>query len=190
MHGLKLAVTVAAGWFALLACSTADQTFDATGGPCEVAGTTCTVGCDPQMGCVDCRSDADCGAASPICIAGECVAQCQGDADCDGDEQCDPNRGACVECLADADCDGDEPLCISAAGRCGECLNSEACDCQEPICDLSEGECQECVVDADCGAVEFCIEHKCRDREAERCAEDEDCVGERSKCEDNVCVAD
>src|SRR5688572_30080082 len=40
---------------------------------CSLIGEECGVLCDDDLGCVECNSSADCGAAQPSCVLGECV---------------------------------------------------------------------------------------------------------------------
>ena len=61
---------------------------------CREAGQTCNDVCDLDLGCVECGSDADCGAGNPICIAGEC-RECGDNADCATGQSCFPEDGTC-----------------------------------------------------------------------------------------------
>ena len=169
---------LAAGLFMFAACGNSGDTGGGGNGPiglgdCEVAGQTCSNGCDPNLGCTECNNDADCGGNEPACVAGECKEcgdssdcgsgqscfpedhtcedSCEGDGDCDGDAPiCDELSGACVGCQSDADCGGGDPICSDVTKQCAECNDNQDCGAGEPICDVEDGECEECLLDSHC----------------------------------------
>jgi hypothetical protein len=73
-------VSFAAAAFAFVAYACGGSSGTGLGGLC---GTGCPANrtCDPQLGCVACTGDGQCGAGAPFCIAGSCEA-CRTNADC------------------------------------------------------------------------------------------------------------
>lgn len=176
-----------------------------SGSDCSRNGQTCTVLCDGALGCVDCITDDDCGAAAPECIQGECEEcaaatdcapgescypkdhecrdACADNGDCNGDEPlCDTPTGACVGCIDANDCDQDE-LCSATTQQCVECNTADDCSAAEPYCD-DDGRCRDCLVDGHCGAGELCVDHECR----AGCLGNDDCPNDRPICDDAECV--
>jgi hypothetical protein len=175
---------------------------------CAISNRECEIACDPNLGCVQCVANADCGAADPVCLYGTCV-RCGTDAHCDGDEvchlhdyscaaactqdsdcqgmprrgvnaRCDVESGVCAECVDDADCGDDQPLCDTVAGRCAECRSDMDCPAARPICHFAQGTCQECVVDGQCASDELCgMNGRC----AFGCNADGDCDGDLPYCD-------
>jgi hypothetical protein len=103
--------------------------------------------------CVECESDAECGAERPNC--NEATNTCEG---CTSDEDCgtedapyclvDDQR--CVACVGEGDCGGDTPFCLS--NHCVQCAGPEQCGGDTPICQANE--CVECDGADDCSAAE------------------------------------
>ncbi len=108
--------------------------------PCGGAGQVCT----PAGLCVasECDVNTDCtDAASPICIAHECVAKCVIDADCmdPAAAKCDSD-GVCVACVENAQCTTDTaPTCDATAHTCRACAADA--DCDSGVCLEFSGEC-------------------------------------------------
>ncbi len=108
--------------------------------PCGGAGQVCT----PVGVCVasECDVNTDCtDAASPICIAHECVAKCVIDADCmdPAAAKCDSD-GVCVACLENTQCTTDTaPTCDATAHTCRACAADA--DCDSGVCLETVGEC-------------------------------------------------
>ncbi|NUP13860.1 MAG: hypothetical protein HOW73_48110, partial [Polyangiaceae bacterium] len=170
---------------------------------CEHAGIECAVLCSDTLGCVDCLADADCGAASPFCIQGECV-ECSGNEGC-GDSRrcfpaahecqdacatnddcseesptCDMATGACVGCLDASDCD--DALCHPMSRQCVECMSDLDCGTDRPVCDAT-GTCRECLVDASCPAdAPLCMDHECLEPPEEGCESSSECDGDEPVC--------
>ena len=161
------------------------------GGPgtadtCVRAGTKCPLGCEPNLGCVDCGGDKDCGPGAPFCVLGRCE-ECSATKDCGvgqacfpGDHNCrtacvsnancpDPDEplcnvmtGACVGCLTNMNCPPDAPICEPTRSRCSECATNADCGAANPACNLQDGQCEECLVDSDCNGAFFCGgDHQC-----------------------------
>ncbi len=151
---------------------------------CQVAGQDCPLFCDPSLGCVECRTDGDCPATDPICVAGscekcgdnadcgageacfpanhECFTACVDTADCPGEApNCDVTTGQCVGCRSAADCPATEPICNTATQQCGECASNADCGVAEPICEVDRGRCENCLLDAHCAADELCVDREC-----------------------------
>jgi len=183
---------------------------------CSLGKQECSVLCDPDLGCVECVGDGDCGAAAPACIHGHCV-QCNDNTDCqmgqscfprngscqtsctdngdceDNEPICDTMTGQCVGCMANTDCDGGSPFCDLQTKQCSECLSDGDCGTAQPNCDLSELECVQCAVDSDCADNEICEGHSCH----LNCQSDVDCQGnpERPQCNEQTgqcvqCITD
>ncbi len=140
--------------------------------------------CDTALGCVECRTDDDCGAGQPFCVLGSCHAcattndcgagqacfprdfecrpACSSNADCKEDNAplCNPETKACVGCITVQDCSG-RPFCDLLTGRCAECQGDGDCGAAQPHCDVGSGECRTCIVDAHCPSGEKCSDHQC-----------------------------
>lgn len=200
-RGLMVVVLSTAGVLLTASCGEdEDVGFSGSGGGggvvggCAVNGAMCPVLCDEQLGCIDCITDADCGAAEPSCIAGEChecgdnndcpmgescfpkdhacEPSCQTSDDCPGDAPiCDPATGACVGCVGDADCAQPTPSCSPLTKQCVECASNADCGAATPICDIDGGKCEECLVDAHCPpSAQFCVDQECQDNPTMTCA--------------------
>ena len=145
---------------------------------CSLAGVRCEFGCSQDLGCVDCRSNADCQPGAPICVLGRCAAcgvsgdcgtgqacfpashtcqtACASNADCpeigaQNARICDTTTLACVQCRNDTDCtDPALPKCEPKRGQCGDCASRLDCSVARPACNLQTARCVECLVDADC----------------------------------------
>lgn len=177
---------------------------------CLIGGSECPHGCDPNVGCVQCVGDGDCGAAKPFCVLGTCE-ECAIDRDCSASQACYPRRheceplctqngnchpeepmcdletGRCVGCLIEADCGGSHPFCDPVYGQCVDCFEDFDCAASAPVCDQAAGECRQCIVDGHCDHAEVCEgDHKCHPA----CVYDSDCTKpsepfcdfERRKC--------
>ncbi len=182
---LSVFTLVAAPLIALSCSSSGADSF--TGNrDCSISGTGCKVACDPTLGCVECAGNGDCGAASPICVAGHC-RQCGSTSDCgtgqacfpgnhtcapacsgpgtcanqNGAPICDASSGACVGCLTNKDCSGSKPVCDPTSGQCGECASSSDCGAARPICNLAARECVQCLVDGQCPSGGLCADQTC-----------------------------
>src|SRR4051812_48587531 len=83
------------------------------GGPvgCTRAGEKCALGCEANLGCVECSTAGDCGPGSPFCVLGRCEA-CGANADCGTGQACFPGDNQCqTKCTANTNCTPDAPLC-------------------------------------------------------------------------------
>ena len=163
--------------------------------------------CDPTIGCVQCTTDAQCGASDKFCVLGDCVA-CRTNADCgasapacwSGDHkchasctgatptacpknapECDPATGACTECLRDGDCAAPAPFCNAQLASCVACRTSTDCSASAPIC-LATGQCIQCISDSDCGgSTPICDtgDRRCR----AGCLSNANCSGDQPICD-------
>jgi hypothetical protein len=153
---------------------------------CTRAGAKCALGCEPNLGCVSCGSNADCGPGAPFCVLGDCEA-CVTSKDCGAGQACFPEHhecrtacasnanctdsdaplcnlmtGACVGCLTNMNCPPDHPICEPTRSQCSECSLEVPCGAATPACNLQDGECEQCLVDADCNGAFVCGgDHKC-----------------------------
>ncbi len=190
----------------LVACgSDADNPTSVPGGAAGSCATSCgSKKCDPQLGCVDCLVDGDCG--SKFCVLGKCEA-CRTNADCSGTtpscwpgdhechgscgqgtacpnnaKLCDSATGACAACRTDADCpSGDERHCLATTGRCVACATVADCGAGVRAC-TAAGRCAECLSNADCPATAAVCdleELKCK----AGCTSDAQCGGTKPKCD-------
>ena len=184
-----------AGGLALSCGSSNDSPSNSAEG-CNISGTKCQFACSPNLGCVECRGNSDCGAAQPFCVLGRCEV-CASSADCgtgqacyprdhscqpactagscNGDTpMCDAATGACVGCTKSTDCAGtNRPLCSATLGQCVACAASSDCGAAEPVCNLREGSCVQCLVDVDCHSGFACGgDHKCHSA----CSSNADCT--------------
>ncbi len=205
---LKLAWLVAA--LPLLPLVVVACSGDSAPGGCRVNGQACTVTCDPQVGCVECAGNSDCGAAKPFCVTGHCY-ECGASGDCgtgkacypathtcqvacagpgsctNGDTPiCDPDTGACVGCINAQDCGAARPICDPAHGQCGQCLANSDCGAAAPICNIAVSRCVQCIVD-DQGDAGKCTDGHC----VKLCQGNGDCGGATPLCRssDGQCVA-
>jgi len=147
--------------------------------------------CDPNLGCVECRSDDDCPIAAAHCLVGACVGcrprmtdcqegeacstadfechpRCTGPGTCPSGTACDDSSGECVGCFGDENCAG--MVCSVDKRQCVECASDEACPKAEPRCRILTGECVRCRSNDDCGiAAPFCdpITFECRAPDAD-----------------------
>lgn len=157
-------------------------------GPGGAGDCTCDGGqfCDPQLGCVECLLNTDCGGGNPICFLGSCE-ECGTNADCAMNEYCHPNShicepacmdsndcgmgnanicdiptGTCVECLTTDDCaNQNAPLCNTTLGLCVNCITSNDCAGGDPVCDVPNGDCVECLFNSQCMPNQSCIGQSC-----------------------------
>ena len=117
--------------------------------------------CDPQLGCVDCLTNNDCGAALPVCFNGTCV-ECAVNTDCPNNQTCSPVDNQCQPmCQNNADCqNGNANICDPNTGACVECINANDCS-NGQLC--SGGVCVDCITDADCGGGgnPYCLAGQC-----------------------------
>ncbi len=134
-------------------CTTDANCTDLTRHKCNTTG-------NPKV-CVGCVTNADCGAASPVCDPQTLTCgptTCSRDADCSAPNgKCDNSvtGGHCVACLADADCPtiGGKPqactaqhVCVTKAG----CNVSADCHAPAAVCVTATHACVQCVADSDC----------------------------------------
>jgi hypothetical protein len=110
--------------------------------------------------CRACSVDAECGGATPECVATGACGACdpEGNVGCGAATAtpiCEDANNTCRACQADAECQGNAngDICIAAGGDAGECH----------VCDP--------VDDAGCGA-DICVNDACTD-----CAANADCAG-------------
>lgn len=137
----------------------------ADAGPCAAGCAAPTPWCDAVLGCVACRSDADCDsgvcdggacvecAADDDCAAGVCVAQacveCRDAGDC-AEGVCAEN--ACVECATDTDCaSGLSPRCTEA-NTCASCAERDDCTGELWVRELRASMCA-CMIETERDAV-------------------------------------
>jgi hypothetical protein len=145
-------------------------------------GFTCDLGaCKPTPTGPACASDPQCGAATPKCVGGACVAACAADADCGGGKFCD--QGACVpdtrphpNCTDDSQCGGTvatpkkclggfckytcttsqgDAYCRTIDNRIGYCAKDLVCRTQ------AEAQAQ-CVQASDCPSGGQCVDNQCK----------------------------
>jgi len=152
---------------------------------CTRAGEKCALGCDANLGCVECLHSTDCGPGAPFCVLGRCEecganvncgtgqacfpddhtcrTKCASNGDCDGEAPlCDVATGACVGCLKDTDCSPERPVCEPTRAQCSECKSNLNCPAAQPACNLQDGRCVECLIDTDCGNAFLCGgDHQC-----------------------------
>jgi hypothetical protein len=201
---LVFAAAIAAAMSLAPGCGDADEVVEPGppgGSSCARGGNACPVLCDSALGCVNCVTDADCGAAQPACVGGECFDcgnnshcamgqscfpenhecqdSCSDNGDCDSGDAalCDPATAACLGCIDPGDCDADE-VCSPVTGQCVECASSTDCGAGQPHCDVLDGQCRECLVDGNCGPSEFCRGNEC----VPGCSTDLDCDGDDPIC--------
>ena len=140
-------------------CSTREPICEA---PSGAAGTEC----------VECLTDRHCPSGE-FCntTTNMCVPGCRSDAECGGATPvCDVDDMTCVPCInsaggttTDRGCSGAEPICDAPSGtpgtECVECANNSHCPGAE-VCDLGTNTCAPpagCRTDADCsGATPVC----------------------------------
>src|SRR5512144_296262 len=100
--------TLALAGAAILGASCGSSTTSGDG--CVRAGAKCPLGCQPNLGCVSCGGNADCGPGSPICVLGQCE-QCGTNAECGTGQACFPGDHTCrTKCATNADCSGEAPI--------------------------------------------------------------------------------
>jgi hypothetical protein len=122
--------------------------------------------CDRARGVCQCRTSADCGAATPVCdLATRVCVACASSAQCAARDPAAPVcatagdlAGRCVQCgpAETAACDAARPLCDAARGACVGCLTAADCGAATPVCDASVRACRPCAVatqSADCPAM-------------------------------------
>lgn len=128
--------------------------------------------CDPELGCVECRTDDDCPIAAAHCLLGACVGcrpgktdcpegsacstadfecrpRCVGPGTCPSGTVCDESSGECVGCLGDHACAG--MVCSAERRECVECVNDSSCPKSRPRCRIALGQCVRCRSNDDCG---------------------------------------
>lgn len=139
--------------FALAACPGAFYFDDGDAGSCPAAscpgGLTCSVG----LGCVECTSNAACGALRCLVAQGRCV-ECLLDADCGAGRVCEQATHHCLEaCSEDDECASDKCDRIGGIEVCLACRTADHCQSTPgtPRCDTRRGACVRCLADADCG---------------------------------------
>ena len=123
---------------ALLACTPKPQYPECrTDEECKDHGQVCLAGF-----CKECRDDASCPAAKPVCRDALCIAkpECAASKDCPAGQKCAGEKCVpeCAEATAAQDCAGKRCL----EGRCA-----------------AE---EECLADADCGDGKACVNSRCK----------------------------
>lgn len=122
----------------------------------------CTAGlttCDSTTGrCGTCRSAADCAMPTPFCGGARGCVECASDADCGAGVHCG-SEGRCGACLADADC-GPGGTC-----RLERCIRpcpsgGGSCPAATPVCSIFG--CEQCQSSSDCSPTEACYLGVCR----------------------------
>jgi hypothetical protein len=144
---------------------------------------------DPALAstCAECTTEAECGAAKPVCVTGRCVA-CTADEHCQKDRACNTATTECAKrCAQNEECtDKEAKVCNPTAAYCVECVTDP--DCTKPDrsrCETQTGSCVACLDDSDCmGATLHCSPA----RVCVQCLADEQCPDagtcdlERTKC--------
>ncbi len=158
---------------------------------------------DPNDVCVNCRTDADCGAGRPECVDNVCEA-CDpaDDAGCTangGAPVCDAGSRTCRACGDDAECatnPGNGGQCV-AGGECEACDAADDAGClaggTAPICAGNPESCRACQDNAECaengGNGDICSQAGASDGACGDCdpADDEGCAAGSAS---PVCDAD
>ena len=113
-------VAVAAGFLLCAGCFGGDDEGGiGGGGSCTLAQNKCAFGCDVNVGCIECLSDADCGGGKRVCVLGDCQECGRTGSDCATGQACFPKDYKYEDaCDSDGDCNGDSPLCdVATSGR-------------------------------------------------------------------------
>ena len=175
---------------------------------CDLATTTCKVGCTSDMECssgricntnsrtcfVGCRMDTAC-AKDQICDSNACRAGCRKDVDCGSGKICALPGNTCVEgCRKDADCGGGGKICNTATNTCsGGCRMDSDCTTAGQICDTTSNMCRPgCRTTATCPKEQVCdtTNKKC----VAGCDSDTRCntgrICESSMCQDGCRTSD
>lgn len=103
---------------------------------------------------MQCTSNLDCGAATPICDPQElqCRAGCSSNAQCPNKDRaiCDVKNSDCVQCLTNTDCPLTAPVC-GKDNRCGNCASNQDCkNPAAPYCFQDTASCVQCSTDKQC----------------------------------------
>jgi hypothetical protein len=228
------AVAVVAVVIACGGSSGTDVTNPAGSGLCSNTNACPGAQCDPSLGCVDCtldsqctgnnkfcvlgtcsgcRSNTDCGAATPACWPSDrqCHPACKTAQDCTNQAPiCDTISGACVQCAANKDCPSQRPLCNTQTQQCVACITNQDCGASSPKC-TARGQCVQCTSNLDCGGTTpICDvqEMRCRAgctlnsqcpqnapicnvkaNQCEQCAVNTDCPVNAPVCDQGRCAA-
>ena len=143
----------------IAACgSSGDSTTAGTGtfssANCAAFGCPSGLQCAPDLGCVKCTSDAQCGGATPHCVSGACE-------ECSGNADCPVMASACwlgehhqchAPCTSSAECPRGNH-CEVSTRRCLECATDDECASNgngKPVCNTLSGHCGTCRTDAQC----------------------------------------
>lgn len=140
--------------------------------------------CGGDHRCVECDVDGDCAGAKPYCARHHCVA-CLTLEDCDDvNKACFPADGKCEpRCSGDEECGTARPFCSAALQVCVQCIAGGDCAADKPFCDL--GKCVKCQGDDDCSeATPICEAQK---KECVECATAADCTAPL-RCDKSKCV--
>ena len=189
MSAAVFCVLLAACSITKFADSIPSESAGSTAAPdCAVAGQECATECHPELGCVECAADGDCGIAEPICVLGSCE-ECDANTDCPTGHSCFPKNHACEpSCGSNDDCNPDEPICDLASGACVGCNNLDDCTTEDPICSPITQQCGECGTSDDCGAAAPHCE--VTDGSCRECLTDHHCPLAAPLCVDNRCTAE
>lgn len=149
--------------------------------------------CDPEMGCVECQTNADCtNDAATICESYRCVQCTISDiSNCQDNDTC--FNGQCANiCNQPADCNGVQgcfnPTCD--INRCVCCTENSNCVQENTNICAPNGVCRQCLSDSDClGVFDDGSRPKCRaDGTCVACLVAEDCK-QPAECQaDNTCL--
>ena len=145
---------------------------------------------DTMSVCSECRSNADCAGARPVCnlSTGRCVA-CNGvtnGATCTAPRVCattGANAGQCVACTSNAQCGGATPICNLTTNLCGGCTRDADCPSATPACVLTgtnAGRCVPCTTDSHCARPLVC---NTATNTCAGCNSNADCMGATPICD-------
>lgn len=160
-------------------CATAGQPMSCVAGTCQTtescvpddgacgAGAECCAGLECKSG--TCQSTSTCGPRGEVCVPGQ---ECVGDACACTLVSCPAAEHGDVRCIGDTcrvqcdsgwmNCDGDPATgCESPSGTAQNCAGcGDACGGATPFC--AGRQCVACRDDADCGALEACVNSDCQ----------------------------
>src|SRR6185436_5976266 len=117
---------------AVASCGSSGSSGATPGGGVAGLGGVCRDGCnapavcDATLGCVECTSDAACGAGRPRCVLGHCEV-----------------------CATNADCPAASPACFPGDHSCHAACTADSCG-KNVICNVPTGVCAGCAADMDC----------------------------------------
>ena len=179
-------------------CSTNTAT-QCQGGACKCGNNPECSGVLPfcnstTLACVQCLSDANCGAASPTpkCKNSTTCVQCTSSMDCatPGLTACKPTTNTCVECVDDSTCTAPgKTRCNTTTNTCVGCTDDTQCAAGEQ-CDPASNTCVDCYNDMGCPALQHC---RTDTKVCVQCTADAQCAADRPgtpKCNlgTNLCV--